>query len=82
MSPIPSLRKGNYNATLDSIGTETMNLGKFPPSFRITRNYGTGRSQLRHRTQRGKYIISHLIYLLLLINLLFINLQESPPDPA
>ncbi|XP_041451326.1 gamma-aminobutyric acid receptor subunit beta-like isoform X3 [Drosophila obscura] len=53
MSPIPSLRKGNYNATLGSIGTETLNLAKFPPSFRITRNYGTGRNQLRHRSQRG-----------------------------
>ncbi|XP_052857213.1 gamma-aminobutyric acid receptor subunit beta-like [Drosophila gunungcola] len=53
MSPIPSLRRGTYNATLDSIGTETMNLGKFPPSFRITRNYGTGHSQLRRRAQRG-----------------------------
>lgn len=56
MSPIPSLRKGNYNVTLGSIGTETMDLAKFPPSFRITRNYGTGRSQLRHRGQRGNYI--------------------------
>ncbi|XP_023169422.1 gamma-aminobutyric acid receptor subunit beta-like isoform X1 [Drosophila hydei] len=53
MSPIPSLRKGNYNVTLGSIGTETMDLAKFPPSFRITRNYGTGRSQLRHRGQRA-----------------------------
>lgn len=57
MSPIPSLRKGNYNVTLGSIGTETMDLAKFPPSFRITRNYGTGRSQLRHRGQRGNYNI-------------------------
>jgi len=56
MSPIPSLRRGTYNATLDSIGTETMNLGKFPPSFRITRNYGTGHSQLRRRAQRGNNI--------------------------
>ncbi|KAH8421376.1 hypothetical protein KR009_003281, partial [Drosophila setifemur] len=53
LSPIPSLRKTNYNATLDSIGTETLHLGKFPPSFRITRNYGNGRTQLRYRAQKG-----------------------------
>ncbi|XP_033239058.1 gamma-aminobutyric acid receptor subunit beta-like isoform X2 [Drosophila pseudoobscura] len=53
MSPIPSLRKSNYNATIGSIGTETLNLTKFPPSFRITRNYGTARNQLRHRSQRA-----------------------------
>lgn len=59
MSPIPSLRKGNYNVTLGSIGTETMDLAKFPPSFRITRNYGTGRSQLRHRGHRGNVCIPY-----------------------
>lgn len=53
MSPIPSLRKGNYNSTLGSIGTETVDLAKFPPSFRITRNYGTNRTHLRYRGQKG-----------------------------
>ncbi|XP_061387949.1 gamma-aminobutyric acid receptor subunit beta-like [Musca vetustissima] len=54
MSPIPSLRKGNYNSTLNSLGAETLDLAKFPPSFRIARNYGTtSRSNLRYRGQRG-----------------------------
>ncbi|KAH8273285.1 hypothetical protein KR018_004825, partial [Drosophila ironensis] len=53
LSPIPSLRKSTYHSAVDSIGSETMQLGKFPPSFRITRNYGNGRTQLRYRTQRG-----------------------------
>lgn len=59
MSPIPSLRKGNYNTTLNSLGAETLDLAKFPPSFRIARNYGTtSRSNLRYRGQRGTRIIS------------------------
>lgn len=54
MSPIPSLRKGNYNNTLESTGSETLDLAKFPPSFRIARNYGTNRNNLRYRGNRGK----------------------------
>lgn len=53
MSPIPSLRKANYNSSLGAIGTETLDFAKFPPSFRITRNYGTNRQNLRYRGQRG-----------------------------
>ncbi|XP_065364576.1 gamma-aminobutyric acid receptor subunit beta-like [Calliphora vicina] len=54
MSPIPSLRKGNYNTTFNQLGAETLDLAKFPPSFRIARNYGTtSRSNLRYRGQRG-----------------------------
>lgn len=56
MSPIPSLRKGNYNTTFNQLGTETLDLAKFPPSFRIARNYGTtSRSNLRYRGQRGYF---------------------------
>uniref|UniRef100_A0A1A9VSW7 Uncharacterized protein n=1 Tax=Glossina austeni TaxID=7395 RepID=A0A1A9VSW7_GLOAU len=56
MSPIPSLRKGNYNSTLGSLGADSLDLAKFPPSFRIARNYGTtsNRSNLRYRGQRGQ----------------------------
>uniref|UniRef100_A0A034WF54 Gamma-aminobutyric acid receptor subunit beta-like protein n=1 Tax=Bactrocera dorsalis TaxID=27457 RepID=A0A034WF54_BACDO len=61
MSPIPSLRKGNYNSTLGSIGTETVDLAKFPPSFRITRNYGTNRTHLRYRSQKGKPRMLHAL---------------------
>ncbi|XP_070138344.1 gamma-aminobutyric acid receptor subunit beta-like [Drosophila bipectinata] len=53
LSPIPSLRKSDYDITLTAIGNETMHLGKFPPSFRISRNFGNGRSQLRYRSQRA-----------------------------
>ncbi|XP_055914667.1 gamma-aminobutyric acid receptor subunit beta-like [Eupeodes corollae] len=53
MSPIPSLRKGNYNNTIGSIGSETLDLAKFPPSFRIARNYGTNRNNLRYRGSRA-----------------------------
>lgn len=56
MSPIASLRKANYNSTLGSIGSDTVDMSKFPPSFRITRNYGTtnNRTNLRYR-HRGKF---------------------------
>ncbi|XP_044573410.1 gamma-aminobutyric acid receptor subunit beta-like [Drosophila ananassae] len=53
LSPIPSLRKSDFGISVTSIGNETMHLGKFPPSFRISRNFGNGRSQLRYRSQRG-----------------------------
>lgn len=56
LSPIPSLRKSDFGISVTSIGNETMNLGKFPPSFRIARNFGNGRSQLRYRSQRGNYL--------------------------
>lgn len=55
MSPIPSLRKGNYNNTLGSTGSETLDLAKFPPSFRIARNYGTSRTNIRYRGNRSKF---------------------------
>ncbi|CAD7090286.1 unnamed protein product [Hermetia illucens] len=55
MSPIPSLRKGNYNNTLESTGSETLDLAKFPPSFRIARNYGTNRNNLRYRGNRAAH---------------------------
>lgn len=47
MSPIASLRNRHYAnviATAGSSGSDTLDLAKFPPSFRITRNYGSNRS--------------------------------------
>ena len=50
MSPIASLRNHNYaNST-----TETLDFAKFPPSFRISRAYGsTTRCGLRNRSTRN-----------------------------
>lgn len=50
MSPIASLRNRNY------AGGDNLDLAKFPPSFRITRSYGTSaRTGLRHRAARNSH---------------------------
>ena len=50
MSPIASLRNRNYSNST----TETLDFAKFPPSFRISRSYGSStRSGLRSRTNRA-----------------------------
>jgi gamma-aminobutyric acid receptor subunit beta len=59
MSPIASLRNRQYTNTLapPQSGVEPIDSAKFPPSFRISRNYGgtTGcRPGLRYRGQRGQ----------------------------
>lgn len=52
MSPIASLRNRNYA----SGAPDNLDLAKFPPSFRITRSYGTSvRSGLRHRAARNSH---------------------------
>lgn len=52
MSPIASLRNRNYAGGT----TENLDLAKFPPSFRITRTYGTtARAGLRHRAARNSH---------------------------
>ena len=76
MSPIPSLRKSNYSSTVGAIGTETLDFAKFPPSFRIARNYGSHRNNLRFRGTRGNIfrisfntIVKHEYKLQALLNL-------------
>lgn len=57
MSPIASLRNRHYTNTIGGVtdGTsEQVDFGKFPPSFRISRNYGTNRCNLRNRGNKGK----------------------------
>ncbi|KAG4074270.1 hypothetical protein HA402_008679 [Bradysia odoriphaga] len=59
MSPIASLRNRHYTNTIGSTESDTLDFAKFPPSFRISRNYGNAsRCGLRHRgtkaTQRPK----------------------------
>lgn len=53
MSPIASLRSRHYSNTV-AAGSDAMDLGKFPPSFRISRPYvSNNRSGLRYRGNRG-----------------------------
>jgi gamma-aminobutyric acid receptor subunit beta len=58
MSPIASLRNRQYSSTLTTPqgGVESIDSSKFPPSFRISRNYGTTgcRPGLRYRGNRSK----------------------------
>lgn len=50
MSPIASLRNRNYSNST----TDTLDSAKFPPSFRISRSYGSStRSGLRSRASRN-----------------------------
>lgn len=52
MSPIASLRNRNYA----SGAADNLDLAKFPPSFRISRSYGTtARTGLRHRAARNSH---------------------------
>lgn len=52
MSPIASLRNRHYA----SGASDNLDLAKFPPSFRITRSYGTTvRTGLRHRAARNSH---------------------------
>ncbi|XP_065075385.1 gamma-aminobutyric acid receptor subunit beta-like [Ochlerotatus camptorhynchus] len=55
MSPIASLRNRHYANTTSSTGADAVDLAKFPPSFRISRPYGssTRSSGLRYRGNRG-----------------------------
>ncbi|XP_055710995.1 gamma-aminobutyric acid receptor subunit beta-like [Phlebotomus papatasi] len=53
MSPIASLRN-RHNASLGwAVGSDSVDIAKFPPSFRIARTYGSSRSGLRYRGNRG-----------------------------
>lgn len=54
MSPIASLRNRHYTNTIGSTDSEQLDFAKFPPSFRISRNYGTNRCNLKYRGNKGK----------------------------
>jgi gamma-aminobutyric acid receptor subunit beta len=52
MSPIASLRGRHYATS----AADNLDLAKFPPSFRISRTYGTSvRAGLRHRAARNTH---------------------------
>lgn len=56
MSPIASLRNRHYSNTVGVLdGNEQVDFAKFPPSFRISRNYGTNRCNLRNRGNKGDW---------------------------
>lgn len=56
MSPIASLRNRHYNSALHAAGNDPHDFTKFPPSFRIARNYGSARCGVgvRYRGNKGK----------------------------
>lgn len=58
MSPIASLRNRHYTNTIGvTDGSEQVDFAKFPPSFRISRNYGTNRCNLRNRGTKGLQLL-------------------------
>lgn len=56
MSPIASLRQRHYSNTIGAADGDRMDFAKFPPSFRISRNYGTNRCNLRYRGTKGDFV--------------------------
>lgn len=62
MSPIASLRNRHYTNTIGATDGDQVDFAKFPPSFRISRNYGTNRCNLRNRGNKGKdnLLLRHL----------------------
>lgn len=59
MSPIASLRNRQYTNALHATGADGLDFAKFPPSFRIARNYGSTRCGVRYRGNKGLYIHAH-----------------------
>lgn len=57
MSPIASLRNRQYTSSLHASGADSLDFAKFPPSFRITRNYGSTRCGVRYRGNKGLHIL-------------------------
>lgn len=55
MSPIASLRNRQSNSNLGWTGaSDSVDVAKFPPSFRIARPYGANRSSLRYRGTKSE----------------------------
>lgn len=52
MSPIPSLRNRQYSSSVAGSNSDSIDLTKFPPSFRIARTYGatSNRCSMHHRS--------------------------------
>ncbi|GAB0097058.1 Gamma-aminobutyric acid receptor subunit beta-like [Sergentomyia squamirostris] len=53
MSPIASLRNRPNSSLGWTVGSDSVDIAKFPPSFRIARTYSSSRSGLRYRVNRG-----------------------------
>lgn len=55
MSPIASLRNRSQNSNLGwAVSSDSVDVTKFPPSFRIARPYGSNRSSLRYRGTKSE----------------------------
>lgn len=55
MSPIASLRN-RHNSNLGwAVSSDSVDIAKFPPSFRIARPYGSNRSSLRYRGTKSEW---------------------------
>lgn len=63
MSPIASLRNRQYSSSIAGSNPESIDLAKFPPSFRIARTYGTTSSRC---SMRYRSILPCFAFLLLL----------------
>lgn len=59
MSPIASLRNRQYSSSIAGSNPESIDLAKFPPSFRIARTYGTTSSRCSMR-YRSIFIFSNI----------------------
>lgn len=56
MSPIASLRNRPSNSNIGwGVSSDPVDVGKFPPSFRIARSYGSNRSSLRYRGTKSEF---------------------------
>lgn len=64
MSPIASLRNRQYSSSIAGSNPESIDLAKFPPSFRIARTYGTTSSRC---SMRYRSILSFVDFVVLLI---------------
>lgn len=54
MSPIASLRNRQNSNLGWAMSSDSVDVAKFPPSFRISRPYGSNRSSLRYRGTKSK----------------------------
>lgn len=60
MSPIASLRNTQYSSSITGSNPESIDLAKFPPSFRIARTYGTTSSRCSLRYRSKFFIVANL----------------------
>lgn len=79
MSPIASLRNRQYSSSIAGSNPESIDLAKFPPSFRIARTYGTtsSRCSMRYRSILSYFLIFFLLCLTNNLNILGHHFHQS-----